>query len=250
MKLLSELISKKVLNLYSGKLEGLVIDALFDDKYQRIVKLKLSDFDEEEFEISTKNIYSVSDIVNIKNNAHITSLINKNEDKYNNPILKDVYSVSGNYYGKIIDIKIADNFKVDSFLTEVLTFTPRQIVNLKDNIIINTTNKKIKLSNFKPARTFTSLLSSTPQQDKVTILAPQIENLEQTNPNYTLSPLASPPKIIGNNDFLLGRKADKNIYSLNNELIIKKDSQITKKHLELAKRHGKLAELTIYSKKA
>ncbi len=250
MKRLSELISKKVLNIYLGKLEGLVLDVIFDDKYEKITRLTLVDLDDEEYEVETRAIYSTKDIVTIRNSAKITPIISKTEKRTNNPILKDVYSITGEYLGRLTDIEIKDNFAVNSFITEVVTFTPKQIVNVKENIIVDTQNKKVKLSHFKPKHTMPRVIKNTDDEKRVTILAPQIEALETSPSTYTISSTPTPQRILGTNDFLLGRKADKTIYSLNNDLIIRKDNLITKKHLELARKYGKLAELTIFSKKA
>lgn len=248
MKRLSELISKKVLNIYLGKLEGLVLDVIFDDKYEKITRLTLVDLDDEEYEVEARAIYSTKDIVTIRNSAKITPIISKTEKRTNNPILKNVYSITGEYLGRLTDIEIKDNFAVNSFITEVVTFTPKQIVNVKENIIVDTQNKKVKLSHFKPKHAMPRVIKNTDDEKRVTILAPQIEALEIST--HTTSQAPTPQKILGTNDFLLGRKADKTIYSLNNDLIIRKDNLITKKHLELARKYGKLAELTIFSKKA
>ena len=58
----------------------------------------------------------------------------------------------------------------------------------------------------------------------------------------------TPQRLIGNSNFLIGRKAIKTIYGLNNEIIIRKDNIINAKNLENAKRHSKLVELTVFSK--
>ena len=49
MKTISEIISKPVLNLYTGKIEGTIHNVVFDKEYKKVQKLKLFDNDEEEY---------------------------------------------------------------------------------------------------------------------------------------------------------------------------------------------------------
>lgn len=227
MILLSDLISKKVLNLYSNKIEGVVINVNFDKQYTKIKNLILIDSNEEEYQIDCTSIYDISDVIVIRNDQNITLNLSQ-IDNFENPILKPIYTLNGNYLGQITNIELSSNLKVEKFNTPTSSFTPKQIVNIGTNVLINKSDKKVLLHNFKPRKINISKTSS----QKVNILAPQIEN--QTT-------------MTGDTEFLIGRKASKTIYSINNELIVKKDSIVSKKHIELAQKHGKLAELTIFS---
>ena len=64
-----EIISKPILNLYTGKIEGTIHNVVFSKDYKKIQQIKIFDTDEEEYLISTSKIYSIgnSSIV-IKNN--------------------------------------------------------------------------------------------------------------------------------------------------------------------------------------
>ena len=59
MNLLSELISKPVLNLYTGKIEGTISSAIFNEQYKKIQSLKMFDEEEEEYCLHTSKIYSI-----------------------------------------------------------------------------------------------------------------------------------------------------------------------------------------------
>ena len=119
---------------------------------------------------------------------------------------------------------------------------------------INTTNKKIKLNNLKPKKPNDVAISSN---QNVIILPkitpPTIEHevnidVKEKKVNFKLSADVVPQKLITNSNFLIGRKALKTIYGINNEIIVKKDCYINEKNLQTAKKHSKLIELTVYSK--
>ena len=73
-------------------------------------------------------------------------------------------------------------------------------------------------------------------------------DLTEKKENYKIYNQPTPQKLVGNTNFLIGRKAIKTIYGINNEIIIKKDNIINAKNLESAKKHSKLVELTVFSK--
>ena len=256
MNLISEIISKKVLNLYSGKIEGVIVDAFFDDKYKKIKYFKMFDETDEEYEILSTKIYAISDSIVIRNSQAIIPIINQIEINSNNPLNLDVYSITGNYLGKLTDIELDEKLNTKLFKTTISSFSPNQIVNVKESIIVNRTDKQVSISNFKPKTNILNTPIPPTSNEKVTIMAPQIESIvdeknqtQTNNSNFKIDSTPAPQKVFGNTDFLLGRKSLKTIYSLNNDLLIKQDTIITKKHVELAKRFGKLAELTIYSKR-
>ncbi len=247
MRYLSELVSKKVLNLYSGKVEGTVKDICFNDGYKKIEYLKIFDNDEEEYIINTNKIYKFGqDSIVIKNAEAMTLSLNLKE-KNNNIINYDIFSTSGDFLGKVKDIEFNDKFQTQAIISNETKFSPSQIINVGENVIINDNDKvRIRLSNFKPRQPMQNLIR---EEEKVEILAPTISIQSFNENSFKINASPSPQKVIGNSNFLLGRKALKNIYSINNNLIVKKENIITQKILELAKRYGKLSELTIYSKR-
>ncbi len=280
MNLLSEIISKPVLNLYSGKIEGTVKDAIFDSAYRKIQFLKIFDDEEEEYLLSTAKIYSVgSSSIVIRNSEALLLEQEENKKQENNPINFEIFSSNGNRLGTLVDIELADNFEVKNLISEDENIPQANIVNISKIIIINNGSKKIKFSNFKPKVKKGNTVSTnkikimpTPNEEKNTIeeeviqVAPKIETpqdepiqlpaqIENTTPPqlqqkeaFKISTAPTPQRVVGNGNFLIGRKVTKTIYGLNNEIIIKKDSIINAKNLECAKKHSKLVELTVFSK--
>lgn len=252
MNLLSEIISKPVLNLYSGKIEGTVKNVNFDECYRKIQSLVIFDEEDEEYTLHTNKIYSIGkNSIVIKNNEALVLSINQETLVEKNPINLEVYSTSGNYLGKLIDVELNEKFEVENFITTEQKLTYKQIVNVSQNIIINDSDKQIKLCNLKPKRIKQKNVSAL----NVTIM-PKISDPveEQTNQvvedkkAYKINTQPLPQKAVSNTNFLIGRKALKTIYGINNEIIIKKDTLINAKNLENAKKHSKLVELTVYSK--
>jgi len=247
MNLLSEIVSKPILNLFTGKIEGTVSSIIFDDTYKKIKVLKVFDNDEEEYYLDTSKIYNIgkSSVV-IKNSEALTLCLNQITCKENNPINLDIYNVNGDYIGKLTDIELNDKFEVENFISQNTKLKLKNLVNVGENIIVNTTDKQIKLNSLKP-----KLKSQTITTQNIISILPKIDKpLEEEQPKklYKISDGLAPQKIIGNTSFLIGRKAIKTIYGLNHEIIIKKDNLINAKNLEIAKKHSKLVELTVFSK--
>ncbi|MBQ9792653.1 MAG: PRC-barrel domain-containing protein [Clostridia bacterium] len=266
MSLLSEIISKPVLNLYSGKIEGTIKNVCFDANYKKVQTLKMFDDNEEEYFIYTDKIYKLGEnSVVIKNNEALTLCINNSNTKENNPINQNVYTLDGEYKGRLIDIELSDKLETQTLLTNTgANFKINNLLNIGENIIVNMGDKKISFSSFKPkikktkiSNKNTNIITIMPkeqinnEQEKQT--PPQIEQIEKIENKPSPQPFKihnqpTPQKLIGNGSFLIGRKAIKTIYGINNEIIIKKDNIISAKNLESAKKHSKLVELTVFSK--
>lgn len=261
MNLLSEIISKPVLNLYNGRIEGTIKNVCFDNSFKKILHLKMFDNEEEEFLIDTTKIYCVGqNSIVIKNSEALTSTINENICQENNPINLASYSILGNSMGKLTDIELNDKFEAITFITEIGTKIKReQILNIGQSIIINDTDKKITVSNFKPKIKLTNVINEkniitimpkiedNSKEQNLNIIEPTEKKIEKKEP-FKIYNQPTPQKLIGNGNFLIGRKAVKTIYGINNEIIIKKDNIINAKNLENAKKHSKLVELTVFSK--
>lgn len=299
MNLLSEIISKPVLNLYSGKIEGTVKDAIFDSAFKKIQYLKIFDDDEEEYLLATNKIYSVGTSSLVIRNSEAL-FIETEDDRENNPINFEIFSSAGDNLGVLLDIELENNFEVKNLVTQDGNIPQSSIVNISKIIIVNNTDKKIKCSNFKPKFKKGNVKSNN--KIKIMPTNPEINNeinleqnllqnsnnqtLEQDNikplnnlptiesPNneefnnaenskkiqdtpqssqpqketFKISTAPTPQRVVGNGNFLIGRKVTKTIYGLNNEIIVKKDSIINAKNLEIAKKHSKLVELTVFSK--
>lgn len=244
MLYLSEIISKPILNIYSGKIEGIISDAIMDKTLKKITKFKLFDEDEEEYYLETQKIYSMGKNMCVIKNSEPLNLVLTQSFLENNPINKKIYSTTGEEIGRITDVEVNEKFEITLLKTEKLSIKPNNILNISENIIVNLENKKIKLNSLKP---------KIPQKRPKNIVSilPKIEEINENTflkkEPYKINPNLTPTKVSSNVQFLLGRKVSKTIYGINNEIIIKKDSLINSKNLESAKKHSKLAELTLYS---
>ena len=257
---LSDILSKQIVNLYNGKYEGTIKDISFDEKFKQAKWLILFDEESEEFALDINKIYMVGEnAITIKNGdgLFLTSTLNKNFK--NNPINLPCYTVGGNLLGKLNDIEFNKNFYVSNFHVNKNTFPLNKIVNIGNNlIVINDDDKKIKLSNFKPkiqtndtkAMQVVSIQKKETNTNENTI--PKIEEIVDadtpTKKPFIVNKGINQQKILSNQNFLLGRKATKTVYGINNEVIIKKDNIINSKNLEYAKLHNKISELAVFSK--
>lgn len=257
---LSDILSKQIVNLYSGKCEGTIKDISFDEKFKQAKWLILFDEESEEFALDINKIYMVGEnAVTIKNEdgLFLTSTLNKNLK--NNPINLPCYTVSGNMLGRLNDIEFNKNFYVSTFHVGENLFPTNKIVNIGNSlIIINDEDKKIKLSNFKPkiqscenkSTQIVSIQKNNPNSPENNM--PKIEQvLDNNTPNkktFIVNKGINQQRILSNQNFLLGRKATKTVYGINNEIIIKKDNIINSKNLEYAKLHNKISELAVFSK--
>jgi len=256
MILLSNIVSKKVLNLFSSKIEGTIKNLCFNEMCKNVSSLKMFSEDDDEFLIDAKKIYSIGDCaIVIKNSSAMTSTINQCAPNENSPINLEVYSLTGDFLGQVCDAELSNNLKLNFLVTKTHRIRQDQIVNIGNNIIANLEDKKVRICDFKPR----IKIEAISQEEKVYIMAPQIEvtkesqfdfqKAKESQSNFKISSLPSPQKIMGNSNFLLGRKMSKTVYGLNNEIIIKKEFLISEKTIDSAKKHGKLMELTVYSRK-
>ena len=230
---LSDLISKQLLNLYSGNLEGTIKNVCFDKQYKKIVSLTLFDNDEEEYTFPTNKIYAINDYIVARNNNGLNSTLNQITTQENNPIGLNVYSTKGKDLGTLCDVVLNDNLSTKEFVSSNTTFLPAQIVNISKSIIVNQTTKKVLISNFRPR------VKLLPTNENVKIMT--IEDLSTQQ--------STPQKFVGNVNFLIGRTTTQDIYSPDNKLLAQKGTTITQKLLGTLKTYGKLSEITIYSKK-
>ncbi len=266
MILLSDIVSKKVLNLFSGKIEGTVKNLCFSDLCKRVSSLQMFSDEDDEFLIDAKKIFSIGDAaVVIKNASALTSTLNQCKANELSPMNLEIYSLKGDFLGTVCDAELSNSLALNFLITKENRIRQDQIVNVGKNIVVNMQDKKVRVSDFRPQIKMTENLS----QEKVYILPPQIENDSEniskmpietekkqeevvrnmpTAKDFKIDSLPLPQKISSNNDFLIGRKMQRTVYGVNNEIIIKKEFLINKKTIDAARRHGKLMELTVYSR--
>lgn len=255
----TEIISKPVINLYNGNLEGTVKNICFDSNLKKATSLILfNDNDEEESILSISKIYKIGkNAITIKNSEGLLPTLFASKVDYNNQINNVVYNLEGENLGKVTDIVLGNNYKVEKILIGEKEYLPNAIISFNQtNLILNSSGVKYSKESYKP-----KVIPGKPKLDLVKILPklpeketndiPKIEfdNIElKPKVNYKISENPLPQRMITSQNYLLGRKLSKTIYGINNEIIAKKDCLITEKILNAAKNHNKLVELAVFSK--
>lgn len=222
MEKLTEIISKKVYCLGSGNGLGYVLNVVFDESLSKIKSVIVVD-DESELEgsIDVKFIKNTTDYFFVENQ---NCLFYSTENISTNPIGKGVFTQNGVDCGKIKEV-LLNNFKVEAFVTDKLTFAPKQIsVWGNDAVIIGKKKKNLVNAQQKPV-----FRSAQPEQIVSITASPQIKEI-----------VATPYRITSDAKNLIGKMATRDIFGLNNEIIIKKFEIITQKKLNDAKKHNKL----------
>ena len=237
MKLLTDIIAKKVLNLSSGQIEGTIKNACFDTNFKKIENFKMFDNEDEEYLLSARKIYAIGqDAVVIKNKEAMVLAINEAECNDFSTMNMPVYSADGKEIGKVTDLELTDNFRLRHLVVGDENISPENILSF-GQVIVTKGETPVKL--LAKSRT-NPFKKPTENMQTVTILAPKIESETKS--------LSTPKRAVASPNFLLGRRATKTIYGMNNEIIIRKESPVTALTLESAKRHGKLIELTVFSR--
>lgn len=274
MKKITEYLGKPVLSVLESSTQGIVKDVLFDKNFKKLKFLILF----EDNDLQEEKYLKINDVFNIGENAIVIKndsvLLSKSAllDECDNPINNSVYTTSGKFLGVVSDANIDDkNNLVMVLLNNGQTINIDKILNSgKDTMFVQDDNAIVKLSNFRKKM---NISTENAENIKVTILAENVEseqtsnennstsyenklneelNLEQASPinpkrTVLLSETCLPKSSTTKNNFLIGRKVQKNIYSFNHELIIKKNTKINEKIILLAKSHSKFKELSLNS---
>lgn len=276
MKKVTDFLGKPVLSLYESTTEGIVKDLVFDKAFKKLKFIVLftdNEFQEEKI-VSVNDIYSYGENALILKNNSCLDLKTNLTDELSSPINNFVYTTLGKFVGTVQDVNIDDKNNIISvLLTNNQTIMLDKIVTSgKDAMFIQDETKEVKLANFKKRQIVNVQenkavkveILQVPETisevtDNETIQTPlEVEQVE-TLLNNDITPIKPRKKIVldSNNlpkrsttkdNFLIGRKVEKNIYSFNHELIIRKNTRITEKTIVIAKSHSKFKELTLYSK--
>lgn len=234
----SQFIAKNIVALQNGQEIGYILNLCFDESLTKLNGFIVVD-DEEEKE----NFLSIRDVrVFGEDCIFIDSALSINlsmEEKQNNPIGKKVYDSKGAYLGRIQDVLLQGR-RVKSFVLKNCEIPARSIFSCGVDCFIFGIKKRKK-------------------QQKDAIFSKKINFLPKIEAQSTLTNSAkigganmqkiqNPKRIILTPSDLLNKTATKDIFGLNNELIIKKGQTINQNKIEKAKIHGKLNLLIINSK--
>lgn len=231
---ISQLISKPVISIFDGTLEGYIKYALVDDKLKKLTWLCIFDDETED-----EKIFSTKCITNFCNNA---IMIKNNIDVYHidqmdlqdiNPIGYKIFKTNGEDCGKICDYDFDDKFNLQNiYLSNENIFDKTQLLKIGKNIIIQKNQTNEKLFYYGPRQI------KDIRTEKETLVTIQNSNNGKNIPSKILT---------SGYGFLIGRKVGQNIYAENGTMLAKKQSVITAQIIDAASKNGKLNELTKYS---
>ena len=235
----NEFYALSILSLYEGELLGKVDKLYFDKKLKKLQGVGLIGEDGAVWFLPTKNIYRVGkNAVTVKNNQMI-NIVNEEEikDFASCPINSKVYSITGEYLGAVKDVSLTEKF-----VTQKLVLDNEKLLDIsrlascgKNTVVFYDDNNKMNVNKF-----FADKIEKEPSvETNKKIDNPPVETVSV--------PLNIKPEI-QNADFLIGRICIKNIYNFNNEILIKANAVINKKHLKEINKYGRLRELMLYTR--
>lgn len=224
---ISSLVGKPVVSIFEGHMVGYVKNVLFDEKLKKINYFEFFDEEENEYLVTSKDIYAIDDAIVVKN---CNCIMPKDtvDLKEKSPVNFLVFLTNGKKIGKICDVEVDKKLKTLCFEIDNKTeLSTNQILNIGKDIAILKTNNMTKLANYKPKN---KIITQKIATDNIVTIQNKI---------------TTPKKLLTDNyRFLIGRKLDKNIYAQNNQLIAKKQTLITSNIIDIASKNGKLKELT------
>lgn len=239
MEKISEFISKKIVSINSGNIVGYVLDVIFDEGLKKLVGFLIVDDESEEVLFLDNNnikakgedcfMIEDEDILEI----YISSL-------YNNPIGKQVYTCEGVNLGKVTDVFMQGN-QTKKLITTKCEFSLQYLRKAGGHCLIY--GKKPKKNSKKV------LFEVKTHLPKVLIQ----NNQENSNQETIQTPIMSsqidkPFKLIASAPTIIGKIVTNDILGLNNEIIARKNDEITQKIINKAKLHNKFNLLLFYSK--
>lgn len=251
MAKVSELISKYLVSLFDGKVEGVVENVLFDERTSRAKYFVVYDNDsEEKYVLPISAIYSIgSGAISIKNNSYLTLYSNLEMElkKLCTPVNNNAFMVNGDYLGVVLDCELDEKYFIKNLtLNTGQTINILQLASFNNNTIIiydkeNKVNiknfySKKKITNKKDTRVVSILQIKDEQTDKASKIKPAI-----------VLPTQIPNRAVTNYNFLINRKVKKSITSFSGDVIIKQNTKINSSVIDVARNNGKLSELTKYS---
>ncbi len=243
METISKLINLPVLSLYEGEMIGNIKELYFDKKLKKLEYLSIENEEGLILVIQSKNIYNIGkNAVTIKNNNQATLMSNLEPfDEYFAPLNFKIFSMHGELLGIAKDFGVDEKYEVKSIITEDKHIDTNMQINCSKNAIILYDQDTVKINSFK---TKALNLFKTKKDEKVSIQPIETQNVI----NISSINNDNQVKVVSNTDFLLNRRTTADIFGLNDEIIIKNNSLITKKTVATATKFGKLKELMIKSR--
>ncbi len=246
MEKLSDYISKKVISLQSGELVGYVLNAMFDSNVKNILSFVIADDESEKlFTLDYENIKSHSGECIMIEGDFLSLYL---DEETFNPIGKIVYDAGGLNLGRVIDV-ILQGRQVKRIVTDKCEFFQRFVrLSSKDYIIYGSNIKNDRKN--KKRTIFKNEDKNLPNAYIQNINASDSQiNLQQNNEKFNVNSVSTKPyRILANQNSIIGRTMQADLYGYNNEIIAKKYDIINQNIINRAKKHNKLNFLLYYSK--
>lgn len=249
---LSELIGKPLLDIGKAALFT-VGNVYFDYKKNTAALLELicGDDDCEYKYLNFGDVYKIGEAVTVKNSSAFSAV---NKSTYGqSPIGKHAFSQDGKAFGIVKDVML-ENASIQSYITEKGEFS-YPVISVSDRaVIFNDSGKAfnvVKKKNLtrKDARIVTVSEQAENIDENVAIVKAEQKNIGiPSKPDYTTvihTPNSAP---VTKYEFLLGKRADKDIFSDHGKLIVKTNELITNDIIIAAKTEGKLVQLAMHSR--
>lgn len=215
MEKLSNLISKKLFSFSEGCFVGVILNVAFDEKFNATSLIVADDENDREHSVAYDKIVISDDSVFIASTSGLLPV----DGQYERIIGKSVFTNKGVFCGQVKDVYLSRKSAIE-IVTDRMSFSPSHISVRGDVIIIG----KVSM---RPAE---ALFAPQKQQQQVFAML-ESEAKEETAVPYRVS---TDPRS------LIGKMATKDIFGLNNEILLKKYEIITQKKLLEIKKHNKL----------
>ena len=284
---LSDLLSKRIIILSDAHVAGILEDVVFNDTLTAAKLVKIYDDGGEDAETKYaefKRLQNLdSDACTLTDKSYLLAEGIASQTA-NNPISCEVFNQDGKLLGRVSDVILTDG-KVQSLVIGEKEIEPNKILSRsKSLIIVNDTDKKIKLFRKKPP--------TVPKPEKVenakvtvhaaaaTTVAPTpaptaapadaAPTTETTVSKFVVTgaagdektiqlPAKMPPEntlvtrtpskeeSVSSYKFLIGKTLTKDIATDNGVIILRKDAVITDEVIASARSHNKLVQLALHA---
>lgn len=215
MEKLSNLISKKLFSFSEGCFVGVILNVAFDEKFNVTSLIVADDENDREHSVAYDKIVASGESVFITSTRDLSPV----GSQYESIIGKSVFTNKGVFCGQVKDVYLSRKSAI-GIVTDRMSFAPSHIGVCGDVIILGKVAPR-------PAKTF---FAPQKQQQQVFAMS-ENEIKEETAVPYRVS---TDPKS------LIGKMATRDIFGLNNEILLKKYEIITQKKLLEIKKHNKL----------
>ena len=207
-----ENISKQVVSIEDKKVIGYVLKPWIDFSIlKKTGYIVVDEESEQEYFLKLENIISFGEVILIES-SNVLEIYD-----FQDEFRKKVYSLSGDYFGIIENYNFQNNF-LRKIITNKAEFYAKNIVNFGNDILFLSFKRKRRKS------------------------FPRFESedfkVEVMNKKPDL-----PPVVNLSFSYYLGKVATRTLLGINNELIVKEGTSITKQIFDREKKHNKINEL-------